>query len=55
MRTFYLFDDATLQVARDCWRALGTRDGATSVRDAPVARGGGPEDATGASLAMRKR
>jgi DNA polymerase-3 subunit chi len=26
-RTFYLFDDATLQAARDCWRSLGTRDG----------------------------
>ena len=26
-RTFYLFDDATLQGARDCWRSLGTRDG----------------------------
>ncbi len=26
-RTFYLFDDATLQAARDCWRMLGTRDG----------------------------
>jgi len=26
-RTFYMFDEATLQAARDCWRALGTRDG----------------------------
>lgn len=26
-RVFYLFDDATLQAARDCWRMLGTRDG----------------------------
>jgi DNA polymerase-3 subunit chi len=26
-RVFYLFDDATLQRARDCWRMLGTRDG----------------------------
>jgi DNA polymerase-3 subunit chi len=26
-RVFYLFDDATLQPARDCWRMLGTRDG----------------------------
>ena len=26
-RTFYLFDDATLQAARDCWRMLGTREG----------------------------
>jgi len=26
-RTFYIFDDATLQLARDCWRMLGTRDG----------------------------
>jgi DNA polymerase-3 subunit chi len=26
-RVFYLFDDATLQGARDCWRMLGTRDG----------------------------
>ncbi len=26
-RTFYLFDDATLQGARDCWRMLGNRDG----------------------------
>ncbi len=25
-RTFYLFDEATLQTARDCWRMLGTRD-----------------------------
>jgi DNA polymerase III subunit chi len=25
-RTFLLFDDATLQPARDCWRMLGTRD-----------------------------
>ncbi len=26
-RSFYLFDEATLQGARDCWRMLGTRDG----------------------------
>ncbi len=26
-RTFYLFDDASLQPARDCWRMLGQRDG----------------------------
>ncbi|MEO5587545.1 MAG: DNA polymerase III subunit chi [Novosphingobium sp.] len=26
-RVFYLFNDATLQAARDCWRMLGTRDG----------------------------
>lgn len=26
-RTFYLFDDATLQAARACWRMLGQRDG----------------------------
>lgn len=26
-RIFYLFDEATLQAARDCWRMLGTRDG----------------------------
>lgn len=26
-RIFFLFDDATLQGARDCWRMLGTRDG----------------------------
>lgn len=26
-RVFYMFDDATLQAARDCWRLLGTRDG----------------------------
>jgi len=26
-RTFYLFDEATLQGARDCWRMLGTREG----------------------------
>ena len=26
-RVFYMFDDATLQAARDCWRMLGTRDG----------------------------
>lgn len=26
-RTFYIFDDITLQPARDCWRALGQRDG----------------------------
>lgn len=25
-RVFYLFDHATLQPARDCWRMLGTRD-----------------------------
>ena len=25
-RTFLLFDEATLQPARDCWRMLGTRD-----------------------------
>jgi len=25
-RIFYLFDDATLQQARDCWRALGGRE-----------------------------
>jgi DNA polymerase-3 subunit chi len=25
-RTFYLFDEATLQPARDCWRMLGTRE-----------------------------
>lgn len=25
-RVFYLFDAATLQGARDCWRMLGTRD-----------------------------
>jgi DNA polymerase III subunit chi len=25
-RTFYLFDEASLQAARDCWRMLGTRD-----------------------------
>jgi DNA polymerase III subunit chi len=25
-RTFYLFDEATLQAARDCWRMLGTRE-----------------------------
>jgi DNA polymerase-3 subunit chi len=27
VRVFFLFDDATLQGARDCWRMLGTRDG----------------------------
>ena len=27
VRTFYMFDDSTPQAARDCWRALGTRDG----------------------------
>ena len=27
VRTFYMFDDATLQAARDSWRSLGTRDG----------------------------
>ena len=26
-RVFYLFDDATLQSARDCWRMLGSREG----------------------------
>jgi DNA polymerase-3 subunit chi len=26
-RTFFLFDDATLQAARDCWRMLGQRGG----------------------------
>ena len=26
-RTFYFFDDATLQDARDCWRMMGGRDG----------------------------
>ena len=26
-RTFLLFDEATLQGARDCWRMLGTREG----------------------------
>ncbi len=26
-RTFLLFDDLTLQGARDCWRMLGSRDG----------------------------
>jgi DNA polymerase III subunit chi len=26
-RTFYLFDEATLQTARDCWRMLGEREG----------------------------
>jgi DNA polymerase-3 subunit chi len=26
-RVFFLFDDAALQGARDCWRMLGTRDG----------------------------
>lgn len=26
-RIFYLFDEATLQPARDCWRMLGTREG----------------------------
>jgi DNA polymerase-3 subunit chi len=26
-RVFFMFDDATLQGARDCWRMLGTRDG----------------------------
>ena len=26
-RTFYLFDEATLQAARDCWRMLGMREG----------------------------
>ncbi len=27
LRTFYLFDAATLQGARDCWRMLGQREG----------------------------
>lgn len=26
-RTFFLFDEATLQAARDCWRMLGNREG----------------------------
>jgi len=26
-RTFYFFDEATVQPARDCWRALGEREG----------------------------
>lgn len=26
-RIFFLFDDATLQAARDCWRMLGQREG----------------------------
>jgi DNA polymerase-3 subunit chi len=26
-RVFYLFDEGTVQGARDCWRMLGTRDG----------------------------
>ncbi len=26
-RTFLLFDETSLQAARDCWRMLGTRDG----------------------------
>ena len=26
-RTFYIFDDVTLQPARDCWRMLGQREG----------------------------
>lgn len=26
-RVFFLFDQAALQAARDCWRMLGTRDG----------------------------
>lgn len=26
-RTFYIFDEATLQPARDCWRMLGKREG----------------------------
>ena len=26
-RTFYLFGEASLQAARDCWRMLGTREG----------------------------
>jgi len=26
-RTFYLFDEVTLQPARDCWRMLGQREG----------------------------
>lgn len=27
LRTFYLFDQLTVQGARDCWRMLGTREG----------------------------
>ncbi len=26
-RTFYMFDDASLQPARECWRMLGKREG----------------------------
>jgi len=26
-RTFFFFNDSTLQAARDCWRMLGTREG----------------------------
>ena len=26
VRSFYLFDEASLQAARDCWRMLGNRD-----------------------------
>jgi DNA polymerase-3 subunit chi len=26
-RTFFMFDEGTLQAARDCWRMLGTREG----------------------------
>lgn len=26
-RTFFFFDEVTLQPARECWRMLGTRDG----------------------------
>ena len=26
-RTFFLFGEASLQAARDCWRMLGTREG----------------------------
>ena len=26
-RTFFLFDETTVQAARDCWRTLGSRDG----------------------------
>ncbi len=28
-RTFFFFDDATLQPARECWKALGQREGLT--------------------------
>lgn len=27
VRTFFMFDETTLQAARDCWRMLGTREG----------------------------